>query len=140
MSAAASRKSSTQYDTGSPGEGGEAKDFSWAKKQLSDRGLVPDEVLNDPNVLQDHTSKAAVLSTDGTLKVVDTWGAAEKLVSSGGWQHVEGSHSGGVMKIYMGATKPGFESYLGLNGMNLSGSQNLVQTIYHDTSVRLKVE
>jgi hypothetical protein len=36
------------------------------------------------------------------------------------------------MKIYMGATVPSQSKYTGFGNMQLTGSQNLIQTIYHE--------
>lgn len=55
-------------------------------------------------------------------------------MKSGAWVHIDGvtAGKGGVMKIYISATYPSRSYYTGLTGMNLTGPQNLVQTIYHE--------
>ena len=111
---------------------GQVKDFTWAIRQLADKGLVPEEILYDSDVLQDHTNKEALISTNGTIKVVGSLSAAEMLEAGGGWQIIDGSHTDGVIKIYRGATRAVFEDHVGIVGMQLTGPQNLVQTIYHE--------
>ena len=114
-------------------QGGKHGSFEWAKEQLVAKGLVPGEILNDPSKLIDATNVSAVQNIkSGALRDGLTTKAAAALVASGVWQDVAGTHQNGVMTIYAAATQPFFESHTGINGMQLTGPQNLVQTIYHE--------
>ena len=90
-------------------------------------------MLNDPSKLVDATDQFAVRNKNtGDIRNGLTSKAAAALVANGGWQNVEGTHLNGVMTIYGAATRPFFERHIGLNGLQLTGPQNLVQTIYHE--------
>ena len=121
--------------------------FKEAKKILVDKKLLPADVANDPELLVDETQKAAIKPAgiseadlkSSDIRLVASWKTAQALVDSGEWQHIDGSHTGGIMKIFMSATKPSFSQYLsrtasiGLGpAVPLTGSQNLVQTIHHE--------
>ena len=116
-------------------------DFASAKQELVDRGLLPQAIADDPSILVNNTDMAALAPvgvSEGHLrasdiKYVNSWERANALVASGQWRHVDGTHLGGKMHIYMSATRPGVSQWLSRIGVaNLSGSQNLIETIHHE--------
>ena len=116
--------------------------FEKAVKVLVDKGLIPKDIANNRKLLVDKTNMAALKPADisetdlrlSDLKLVGSWSKAQELIATGNWQGVEGSYSVGVMRIYMGATKPGGSKWLSRTRMpaSLSGSQNLIETIHHE--------
>lgn len=111
-------------------------DFKGACKVLVERRLLPQAIASDRRLLQDHTKTTAMVRhlQSGKLKPLGSYKDAELHVKEGVWEHIDGmtSGKGGVMKIYISAAQPSRSPYTGLTGMNLTGPQNLVQTIYHE--------
>ena len=116
-------------------------DFAGAKQALADRGLLPQAIVDDPSILVNNTDTAALAPagvSEGNLiasdiKYVNSWERARAMVASGQWRHVDGTHLGGRMHIYMSATRPGVSQWLSRTGVaSLSGSQNLIETIHHE--------
>ncbi|MFC4700695.1 RHS repeat domain-containing protein, partial [Glaciecola siphonariae] len=134
----------TQADTSASAPGGGSGDFDNAKNELLKRGLITDESVKD---LVDKTDTAALLPrtidvsklTDDDFKFVSSWDEATELVNTGAWQHVDGTHSGGKMTIYMSAGKPSYSIWLSGpaasgfgRGVKLTGYQNMIETIHHE--------
>ena len=92
-------------------------DFEKAKNELLRRGLITDEAAQS---LVDKTDTAALLPKGADIKnlsnedfkFVNSWDEAVGLVNSGDWQHVDGTHFGGTMNIYMSAGKASYSRWL----------------------------
>ncbi|MBL4827092.1 MAG: hypothetical protein JKY66_05160 [Spongiibacteraceae bacterium] len=110
---------------------GETVSVDAAKKTLIDSGLVTEDVLNDSSVFIDRTNEYGMYKDGksfGALNVDEV----TKLEAQG-WSQVDGVGSeGGTIQIFKQATMPGHQQHTGLFGRNLTGQQNLVQTIYHE--------
>ena len=97
------------------GDDGDSISFEDAKKTLSENGLVPDDVLNNPDIVKNRTNEYGLFKNGKSRGVLSM--DEVKAYEADGWIQIEGSASkGGTINIFKQATYAGHESHTGLFG------------------------